>query len=439
MKLNKKFAAAAVVAVIAVGAVAVKSISGGEEKLAVNAATAEKKNIEELLAVKAPLEGTESIEVVSRLHYEIMSVFVEEGDKVEKGQVIAQLDTSKLEDEIEKLEDELELLKIQQKENTSKYSSDIALAQARLKENLEQQQRDYETALDELETARRDYNSSKALFDAGAQSETDFKAAKNKLAEAERKAAGFNAKNGIVTADETQLEEIENIKAGSLLESSAKSIEIAEKELERKKEELDECQIKSSIDGTVIRVNAKVGRFADEVGDSDNLPMFEVENIENLKMNVKVSEYSISKISVGQKADIKADILKGGAAEGVISRISPTGEEKSGTNERFIPIQIDIKGNKKGLIAGINATADIHVATAENAIVVPIETIYDNGGDTYSVFKINDDGTVSSVPVELGVESVFETEIKGDIAEGDRIVLNPTPDLSDGMSVIVNE
>ena len=205
-------------------------------------------------------------------------------------------------------------------------------------------------------------------------------------------------------------------------------------------QDLEDCKIKSSIDGTVTRVNAKVGRFADEVGNTDNVPMFTIENIDVLKMDVDVSEYDIGKVAVGQNVTIGADILGDKTVKGSVSRISPTGEEKSGTSERFIPIQIDVDGNESGLIAGINATAKVQVAKSEGAIVVPIEAIFDNNDGTYAVIKIKEDNTLEKVPVELGVESVLDIEIISDkVQENDRIVLSPTPDLTDGMSVIVSE
>ena len=157
-------------------------------------------------------------------------------------------------------------------------------------------------------------------------------------------------------------------------------------------------------------------------------------------MNAQVSEYSIGKIKVGQKVSVSADITNGQSANAVVASVSPTGEEKSGTNERFIPIEIDIKGDKKGLMAGINANAKVLVEKAENTTVVPIEALYDNGDDTYSIFKINDDNTVSVIPVETGIESITETEVKSaDLKEGDKIVLNPADSITEGMSVIINE
>ena len=82
------------------------------------------------------------------------------------------------------------------------------------------------------------------------------------------------------------------------------------------------------IDGTVVRVNTKVGRFADSVEDSE--PLFIILNLYVLVMEIKVSEYSIGKVAVGQEAEISADILDGETVRGQVVSISPTGEEKGG-------------------------------------------------------------------------------------------------------------
>ena len=440
MKGKKKFIVIIIILIAAVFA-AIKITGSKNNAKATNTVTAgtvEKKDIVETLSLKAPLEGTESIDVVSKLHYEILSINVKEGDKVTKGQVLATLDTTSLKDEIETLKYQLDLLKIQQSESSQNTENDVALAQIKLEESMESKQRDYEAALEVLKNAEKSYNSTKTLYESGAESKTALDDAEKSYNDAKRAVEGFNVSNGKVVPTDAELEEIEILKDKGSSASTAKNIQIAQKNLEIKMKALEDCQIKSSIDGTVTRVNAKVGRFADEVGD--NLPMFVIENIDNLKMNVKVSEYSIGKLEIGQKAEIKADILKGNTAQGVVSRISPTGEEKSGTTERFIPIQIDVTGSDTGLIAGINATADIFVNESKNTLIIPVEALYDNNDGTYAVFKIKDDLTLEKVPVEIGVESILELEVKSDLLnEGDKIVLSPTAELTDGMSVIVNE
>ena len=229
-----------------------------------------------------------------------------------------------------------------------------------------------------------------------------------------------------------------NAKISSNNASGVKSIEIAKKELERKKKELEDCKIKSSITGTITRVNAKVGRFADEI--DDRKPMFVIENVDTLKMVANVSEYDIGKLEIGQKVKISADILNGAEVDGVVSRISPTGEQKQGSNERVIPVQIDVVGDTKGLIAGINASAKVDTAIAEDALVIPLEALIDGGDNTYSVFVVKEDKTIQKINVSLGVEDVLEVQIISDeIKEGDQVILNPQTFMTDGMSVIVNE
>lgn len=437
---KKKIIIGVVAFVLILGAVSVnaKFRSSAQKGMAVSISDVVKKDIKSTLSLKAPLEGTESVETVSRLHYEILSINVKEGDKVEKDQVIAVLDTSSLEEEIEKLKDNVELLQIQNTEGKSSKETSAALAEQRLKEELESSQRSYESALEMYNVANKRYEDIKVLYDSGAASEWELTDKKNALNEAKRKVEAFNIVDGKVQATDAQLAEIRNTKISSNNASGSKSIDIAKKELKRKEKELEDCKVKSSINGTITRVNAKVGRFADEIDDKK--PMFVIENVDTLKMMANVSEYDIGRLEIGQKVKISADILNGNEVDGVVSRISPTGEQKQGSNERIIPVQIDVTGETKGLIAGINASAKVETDTAQNVLVIPLEALVNKADDTYSVFVVKENGTVEELNVLLGVEDVLEVQIISDeIKEGDKVVLNPNTSLTDGMSVIVNE
>ena len=118
MKLTKKkkiiLAAAIVVAVAAGVKVALGSRAPAGET--VSTALAEKQDLEETLRLKAVLEGTESTEVVSRLHYEVKELLVKEGDRVKKGQLLAVLDSTDLSKEISLKKGGLTLLQKQQVE-----------------------------------------------------------------------------------------------------------------------------------------------------------------------------------------------------------------------------------------------------------------------------------------------------------------------------------
>lgn len=207
----------------------------------------------------------------------------------------------------------------------------------------------------------------------------------------------------------------------------------AEFELEKKKKELEEIEVTSPIDGTVVRVNTRVGRFADIV--EEDRPLFAIDNLENLEMKINVSEYSIGKVQMGQKAEISADILNGQTVEGVITAISPTGEEKGGgSTERVIPTTIQIQKGDTKLIAGITARAKIVLNESNDVWVVPIGALVEQeSGPCIAAVENN---IVKMIPVETGVESDVQVEIMGEgLTEGIFYITSPGPFLTDGMTV----
>lgn len=432
--------------IVIIGAVVIAGVVGiGFMKMRGNAANTAgpmvttyslaKSNVEETLSLKAPLEGTESAEIVSKLHYEVVKLNVKEGDRVTKGQILAQLDSDSLKKDIKKMEEDLELLKIQNNESSRNESKSVEQAQLDLEQKLKDRQNTYDKAVDDLDTAKRKYESNQQLATAGAVSQEDLKKSKTEYEDAQRVVDAYDVKDGKVIATQAELNSLESAENNSKA-SREKAISIAQMELQRKKQDLEDCEIKSPIDGTITRVNIKLGRFADET-DNDKTAMFVVENIDKLQMKVKVSEYDIDKVKVGQKVIISADILEGKTAEGIVARISPTGEEKtSNSGERVIPAVVEVKGEKQGLLAGINAKAKILIAESKDTLVMPLECLMQNDDESLQVLRVNKQNKVEVIPVTVGVENDLEVEVKSDkLKEGDQIILSPTPDLVEGTEV----
>ena len=425
-----------ILVILLLGVVIFKLIGSNNNKNAnvVTTTSVTKGDIESNLSIKAPLEGTESIEVVSRLHQEIKEIKVKEGDHVTAGQVIAKLDTDKIEKEILALEDNIKLLEIQRNESDKNSNSEYNLSKAQLEEKIKNEQADYEKALESLADAQRNYDNTKSLFAIGGETVDNMKKSELALNDAKREIEKYNVENNVVVPKASELQALNNILMNSNKASTQKSIEIAQRDLERKKEELEECEIKSSINGTVTRVNSKVGRFADDT--ENDKPMFVIENIENLQMKASISEYDIKKVKVGQKVKISAEILGDSTVNGIVSRISPTGEVKSGGSERIIPIVIDITDKNTDLIAGINAKASILINESKDALLVPLESVYDNNDGTYSIYKVNSENKIEIIPVELGVENDTHVEIIGEnISEGDLIIDSPDGSLTENTVV----
>lgn len=195
----------------------------------------------------------------------------------------------------------------------------------------------------------------------------------------------------------------------------------------------DKVNIKSPIAGTVTRVNVNIGRYANDT--ENNAPMFVVEDLQKLKMDVGISEYDISKIQVGQKVTITAEVLGNASVKGIVSRISPTGEQKDATSkEMVIPVQIDVNNEDSKLIAGVTAKAEIEIEKKDNVLSVPIDAILEDPSTGDASVILLKETVLKKIPVELGLEGDFNIEIiSSDIKEGDLVVLNPTFEMTDGM------
>ena len=348
-KKKRIIIAVAIILLIALIFVVPKLIGGGEPPaLAVSTGTVEKMDIEQAVSIKGTIQGSQKADVATSLNYEIKSILVEEGDVVQKNQILAVLDSEDL-------------------------------------------QADYQKALTSLKESKFNYEASKNLYEQGAISKEEY------------------------------------MKAESLYQTDKLTVDSLNIS--------DKINIKSPITGTVTRVNVNIGRYANDTENSE--PMFVVEDLQNLKMDVRISEYDISKIKVGQKVTITAEVLGDESVEGVVSRISPTGELKDSTSkEMIIPVQIDVMKANSSLIAGVTATAKIEIEKKNNVLAIPIDSVLEdpNTGDNYVMMVKGT--TLKKAPVVLGLEGDFNIEINsGNLKAGDKVVLNPTFDMTDGMVV----
>ena len=91
---KKKIAVSAAV-ILVLGIAAGKILGGGKDMVpVVDTVNPVRKTIQNRLSVTGPVSGTDSVDVVSNLHAEILEIPVKEGDKVTKGQTLAVLDDS---------------------------------------------------------------------------------------------------------------------------------------------------------------------------------------------------------------------------------------------------------------------------------------------------------------------------------------------------------
>ena len=216
------------------------------------------------------------------------------------------------------------------------------------------------------------------------------------------------------------------------IQSASESLRSAEISMQNLQDAMNNYTITAPISGTIIEKDAKVG---DAVKAGDTLCI--VYDLSYLEMRINVDELQISSISVGQKVQITADAVPDKTYVGTVTRVSMKGASNGGTTTYPVTIRID---DTDGLRPGMNANAEIVVAEANNALVVPNAAVV--RGSYVLVTKdspsaVNADTAMEApegfvyVPVKTGVSDDDYTQIVSGIQEGDTIGYDPSSVSSD--------
>ena len=216
------------------------------------------------------------------------------------------------------------------------------------------------------------------------------------------------------------------------IQSASESLRSAEISMQNLQDAMNNYTITAPISGTIIEKDAKVG---DAVKAGDTLCI--VYDLSYLEMSINVDELQISSISVGQKVQITADAVPDKTYVGTVTRVSMKGASNGGTTTYPVTIRID---DTDGLRPGMNANAEIVVAEANNALVVPNAAVV--RGSYVLVTKdspsaANADTTMEApegfvyVPVKTGVSDDDYTQIVSGIQEDDTIGYDPSSVSSD--------
>lgn len=216
------------------------------------------------------------------------------------------------------------------------------------------------------------------------------------------------------------------------IQSASESLRSAEISMQNLQDAMNNYTITAPISGTIIEKDAKVG---DAVKAGDTLCI--VYDLSYLEMSINVDELQISSISVGQQVQITADAVPDKTYVGTVTRVSMKGASNGGTTTYPVSIRID---DTDGLRPGMNANAEIVVAEAKNALVVPNAAVV--RGSYVLVTKdspsaANADTAMEApegfvyVPVKTGVSDDDYTQIVSGIQEGDTIGYDPSSVSSD--------
>lgn len=180
--------------------------------------------------------------------------------------------------------------------------------------------------------------------------------------------------------------------------------------------QLDEAVIIAPFDGVVTDVYFEEGNTISAATTIINLII-----LTNMELAVEVDEIDIVDVKVGQRALIEVDALPALQLEGNIISISTLPKFESGIVLYTVKIGFDAPPDS-GLKIDMSAIADIIIVEQSNVLLVPSQAIsQDSQGKP--VVKVMANGNIEERLIVTGISDGFDTEIVDGLNQGDVVVI----------------
>ena len=238
--------------------------------------------------------------------------------------------------------------------------------------------------------------------------------------------AAVCVKEGTAIEANTAIVQLSGTELSRQVQSAADSLLNAQLSMSDTQKQMENYTIPSPISGTVIQKNVKAG---DTVGTDTTASetLCTIYDLSYLEMTLNVDELEILSIKEGQTVTITADAISDRTFTGVVTSVSAAGTTTGGTTTYPVTIRIDDTGD---LLPGMNATAEIEVSSASNALAVPNGSVVRGNyvlvtKDSPSAVNAVQDMTAPDgyvyVKITTGTSDNDSIEVTGGLQEGDTI------------------
>jgi HlyD family secretion protein len=383
--------AAVLVLVIAGGLIA--ATTGGTKIDPSKLAKVERGDLAKSVVATGKIEPITKVEVKSKASGIVKKLYVDYGDKVTKGQVLAELDRDEIRARVDQARAQLE-------------GSTASLDGTRA--DLERAKVDAESP--DVPLLKRAYERAQGMAKDGVVSasalddaEKNYKMALNKQNVAKAQLVVLQAKIG---------------QAQGQMEQDRANL----KQLE---EQLSYTTIESPLDGIVLSRDVEIGDAVSSIlvlGSTATLVMT-LGDTSEVYVKGKVDESDIGKVYLGQPARIKVESFKDKTFTGKATKISPMGVEKD--NVTTFEVRVSINNPEGVLKAMMTANAEIILEEHKNVLQIPEGSIiYDK--DKNASVEIPDPKAKEGkrkLAVNIGISNGAKTELLRGLKEGDQVVL----------------
>ncbi len=383
-----------VVAVILVFAGALYAFTRGGTKIDPSKlGKVEKGDLAKSVVATGKVEPITKVEVKSKASGIVKKLLVDTGDRVKKGQLLAQLDKQEIEAQVAQ--------------------SRAALQAAEA--NLKSSEADWQRA--KVDAEAPDIPMLKSNYERAVQMAKDGVVSQSALEDADKGyKMGINKQN-VAKAQITVLQ--------AKIAQSQAQIAQSRANLQQLDEQLSYTDVQSPIDGVVLSRDVEMGDAVSSIlvlGSSATLVMT-LGDTREVYVKGKVDESDIGRVYLKQPARIKVESFKDKTFNGVVTKISPMGVEKDNVTTFEVRVSINNPGGE--LKAEMTANAEIILEEHKNVLQIPEGAIlYDK--DKKASVEIPDPKQKEGkrkIAVNIGISNGAKTEVLSGLKENDQVVL----------------
>ncbi len=404
-------------------------VVGGANQVAVVRPTVE--NLHRSTTQPAHVEPFERTDIYAKAAGYVSQVNVDIGDRVTKGQVLAQLWIPEMDQELlqkTSLVDDARAAVDQSKANISAATAAVGAAEAKLAvARAAISQHEAEVAF-----RRSEHERIGKLVASQSMNEAILDEKLNQLRSAE---SALDAAEANVQSAEANVKVAQTgqLQAEADLARAGAQLKVTEANLKHTEILMEYAQIIAPYDGLITRRVVDTGDFVRSAAAASSMtePLFTMDQDDRLRIVFDIPESQSSQIHIGQPASLAVDALKGRTFDGRVTRTTGVLDPRT----RTLRGEVEMNGGSTGLRPGMYGMITVVLADRLQALTVPAESLRYDAGRPYVLCAGN--GVVEKRAVTVGYSDSNRTEIVEGLAPNDLVVADSRVSLRPGEAVRV--
>ena len=250
-------------------------------------------------------------------------------------------------------------------------------------------------------------------------------------------------KDGITTAAALTAAEAAEAVSAARVTSAEAAIASARARVRVTEEAMENTNVRAPFDGVVIKKRAEVGETVSPYGVAGQATreggaIATIADLSELEVQTEVSENGVAKLTPAMNAEVKLQAYQDQTYQGRLRQIFPSADRAKAIVEVRVSIlnaDQQVKPEMTASVtfqekrAGAAPSSGVAAAPAPPIVLVPKRAVTERGGQ--SIVWVVNAGTAARRVVTLGSDRLDQIEVKSGIVPGESVVLNPPPGLID--------